>query len=69
MSRESRISRIIKSSKKMTQARSSRSVITSEESCLSFCVRFREASASALVSRVAETLPEFPRPMFKALGQ
>lgn len=36
-----------------TSARSTREVSTSEESCLSFCVKLRDASASALVSRVA----------------
>lgn len=36
-----------------TSARSTREVNTSEESCFSFCVRLRDASASARVSRVA----------------
>lgn len=39
-----------------TSARSTREVSTSEESCLSFCVRLRDASASALVSNMAVLL-------------
>jgi len=39
-------------SKLLTSAGSERDVSTSEESCFSVCVRFREASARARVSRV-----------------